>query len=246
MYEHQDVLDMWVEEIFRPSIKAKKAELGTPNFDTITQAGFEGTCDLPMALYFKQIHEKYPDCKFILTTRDNSDIWFRSWDMLTKSITVPVHYFGFVRNARHMTFYFRWLFAIVNHDNGYLTAPTPLPDQKREAAIASYEEHNRRVSETIPSHLLLKYNIKEGWGPLCEFLQVEECPTAPFPRSNNARSLQAQTISGMAIPLMLALFIIFYLFSTVFQKITGKTVLQWMNWKTWQTNKHIANMKKIE
>jgi hypothetical protein len=245
MYEHQDVLDMWVDEIYRPSIKAKKAELGTPNFDAITQAGFEATTDLPMALYFEQIHEKYPDCKFILTTRDNSDTWFRSWDMLTKSITVPVHYFGFVHNARQMNSYFRWLFAIVNKDNGYLTARTPLPDQNREAAIESYEQHNRRVREVIPSNLLLEYNVKQGWQPLCDFLEIEECPTTPFPRANNARSLQAQTISGMLIPLTLALFVIFWLFSAVFQRVTGKTVLQWVNYKLVEMKQYLRKMKKM-
>ena len=154
---------MWAHEVFQPSFKENKAELRTPDFDVIAQAGFEATCDLPMALYFEQIYEKYPDCKFILTTRDNSETWFRSWDTLTKSITVPVHYFVFIPNVRQLGQYLRWLFAIVNHDNGYLTAPTPLPNQNREAAIGSYEEHNRRVRETIPSHQLLEYNVKQGW-----------------------------------------------------------------------------------
>jgi hypothetical protein len=86
---------------------------------------------------------------------------------------------------------------------------------------------------------LLEYNVKQGWDPLCNFLEIDNCPTTPFPRSNNARSLQVQTISGMLIPLTLALFVIFWLFTAVFEKLTGKTVLQWLNWKIWQMKQYV-------
>ena len=33
-----------------------------------------------------------------------------------------------------------------------------------------YEEHNEKVQMTIPSENLLVWNLKDGWGPLCRFL----------------------------------------------------------------------------
>lgn len=181
-----------------------------------------------MALYFEQVMEEFPDCKFVLTTRDNSEAWFRSWDTLTKSITQPAHLGSFFfTNAVQYMAYYRWLFSIVNKDETYLTSDFPFPNQNKEHAIASYEEHNRRVRETIPSDRLLEYSVKEGWQPLCEFLEISDCPQTPFPKTNSARSVRVQSISAFIAPLIIVLFVLFYSFANVFRKTTGKSVVQW-------------------
>lgn len=124
-----------------------------------------------------------------------------------------------------------WLFSIVNQDESFLSVPFPLPGQNKKIAIKSYEEHNRRVREVIPPSRLLEYNVKQGYGPLCKFLNVTECPTHPFPKSNSARAVQVQTISAFIVPLTVTVLIIFSLFAFVFHKVTGKLVLQWIQSK---------------
>jgi hypothetical protein len=224
---------MWTNEIFDPSLKTGHADLGIPDFDIITQHGFQATADFPMALYFDQIMEKYPDCKFVLTTRENSEVWFRSWDTLTKSITAPTYFGGyFITGVRQYSVYLRWLFAVVNKDDSFLTSSRPKMTQYKEAAIESYETHNTRVRELVPSDKLLEYSVKEGWAPLCNFLEIGNCPTHPFPKTNSARSVQVQAVSAAITPLFLVLFVIFYGFTTVFQKATGRTVLEWINFQT--------------
>lgn len=229
MYENNEIFEMWTNKVFLPSINTKEFSLGEPDLGVIASEGFKATMDLPMALYFEQIHVQYPECKFILTVRENSEVWFRSWETLTKSITQPLRYGYFLTRVRKLGYYIRWLFANVNNDSTYLTHPFPLPDQNKERAIKSYEEHNRRVREIIPSELLLEYNVKQGWGPLCKFLEIEECPTGPFPRTNSSHSVQVQAISSFVVPLVVVLFIVFTLFSVVFQRVTGKTVLNWVS-----------------
>lgn len=229
LYEHAAIFDMWTNDIFLPSINAKKATLGKPDFSLVAAEGYQATADLPMALYYEEIAEQYPDCKFILTTRESSEVWFRSWDTLTKTITQPARYGTFLSRVRKLGYYLRWLFSIINKDDSYLTVPFPLPNQKKEQAISSYEEHNRRVREVIPPERLLEYNVKEGWEPLCEFLEVANCPTDPFPKSNSARAVQVQAISSIIFPLTVTTLILFSLFSYVFQKVFGKTVLQWLS-----------------
>lgn len=232
LYEHDDIFDMWESEVFQPSLQEEKAGLRSPDFSVITRNGYEATMDFPMALYYEQIHEQFPDCKFILTSRDNSETWFKSWDMLAKTITEPTRRFGtIIGNVKRINMYLKWLFAMVNRDNIYLTPQSPTPIQNKQAAIASYEDHNRRVREYIPADQLLEYSVKDGWEPLCDFLEIEECPTTPFPKSNSARSLHAQTMFAMILPISIALFITFYLFSAIVQRCTGMTVLQWMNKK---------------
>jgi len=149
----------------------------------------------------------------------------------------------------------RWLFSIVNSDKKYLNAPFPLPPQSEEKAISSYESHNERVRNTIPSSHLLEYDVREGWEPLCQFLKIskEDCPSTqgiPFPKSNSARAVTWQAYSSFIGPLVVTVFILFSLFSLVFRKITGMSVIGWclfvkarfMHW----TNEALAKRNKIK
>lgn len=208
--------------------------MGKPDLQLIVNTGYQATTDLPMALYYEQIMEEFPDCKFVLTTRENSEVWFRSWDTLMKSITQPTLLGGlFFSKVKNYSHYLRWLHSVVTKDDSYLTVPFPLPNQPKEAAIASYEEHNRRVRELIPKDHLLEYSVKQGWEPLCEFLEVADCPTTPFPKTNSARSVQVQSMAALLAPLSVALFILFFAFAKIFNTITGTTVMNWIH-RTYQ------------
>ena len=46
-----------------------------------------------------------------------------------------------------------------------------------------YKEHNELVKKTIPKENLLIWNLKDGWEPLCTFLDVP-IPDVPIPREN--------------------------------------------------------------
>ena len=46
-----------------------------------------------------------------------------------------------------------------------------------------YEEHNELVKQTIPKENLLVWSLKDGWEPLCTFLNVP-IPDVPIPREN--------------------------------------------------------------
>ena len=46
-----------------------------------------------------------------------------------------------------------------------------------------YRIHNHRVKSTVPADKLLVYNVKQGWKPLCDFLECE-VPNIPFPHEN--------------------------------------------------------------
>lgn len=231
LYEHREIFTMWTDDVFQPAIEANQTLMGHPDLKLIAES-FQATADLPMALYFEQVMEEFPDCKFILTTRENSEVWFRSWDTLTKSIVQPTRVgVNFLSNVKQLDRYLRWLFSYVNKDVSYLSVPYPLPDQNKEASIAGYEEHNRRVREKVPQDRLLEYSVKEGWEPLCNFLEIAECPQTPFPKTNSARSVQVQAISSFILPFSILLFVLFYGFAGSFKWLTGKTVLQWASWK---------------
>jgi hypothetical protein len=53
----------------------------------------------------------------------------------------------------------------------------------RQAALALFRQHNQAVQAALAPERLLVYEVREGWGPLCEFLGTE-VPRAPFPNTN--------------------------------------------------------------
>ena len=54
----------------------------------------------------------------------------------------------------------------------------------KEHLIKRFQEHIEEVRNTIPASRLLVFEVKEGWGPLCEFLELPE-PDADFPFLND-------------------------------------------------------------
>jgi hypothetical protein len=60
--------------------------------------------------------------------------------------------------------------------------------QDRKYAIEVFKHHNKEAKEYVPSDRLLVYEVKEGWGPLCEFLRVEAPMGKPFPHLNDTDS----------------------------------------------------------
>jgi hypothetical protein len=184
-------------------------------------------------LYYEQIMQLYPNCKFILTTRQDSETWFRSWDTLAKSITTPANVVGkVISGVQRYSTYLRWLYAMVNKDDGFLTSEEARDNQNHDVAIESYDTHNENVRQLIPSHKLLEYSVKDGWTPLCDFLQVKKCPTAPFPKTNSARSVQVQGASSTILPAILILLSLFYLLAKAFRRATGSTVIEWTHLQT--------------
>ena len=58
--------------------------------------------------------------------------------------------------------------------------------EDRDYAIEVLKRWNEEVKRRVPVDKLLIYEGKEGWGHLCEFLEVEEPKDKPFPHLNDA------------------------------------------------------------
>jgi Sulfotransferase domain len=59
----------------------------------------------------------------------------------------------------------------------------------RESATERFRRHTAEVTEAVPADQLPVFKTGEGWGPLCEFLDVP-VPSEEFPRSNDSTSFQ--------------------------------------------------------
>jgi hypothetical protein len=60
---------------------------------------------------------------------------------------------------------------------------------------AAMERWNENVKRTVPSDRLLVWNPNEGWGPLCEFLEMD-VPAEELPRLNNTQAFREGMVGG--------------------------------------------------
>lgn len=61
--------------------------------------------------------------------------------------------------------------------------------KNKASVIAFYRCWNERIRKDIPAERLLVYEVKDGWQPLCDFLDVE-VPAESFPKANTREEFQ--------------------------------------------------------
>ena len=71
--------------------------------------------------------------------------------------------------------------------------------EDRRRAIEAFVQWNEQVKERVPAERLLVYDVKEGWGPLCDFLDVEAPVDEPFPHLNDADSFRKMIRRRMVV-----------------------------------------------
>ena len=170
---------------------------GKPDWEEIFQ-GAESTCDWPGARYYKELAEYYPDSKVVLTVR-TPESWVRSMRE-----TVWAIYFGdsvmhHVCEARAVLDpgwrKFMDVMITMTWADGVLGPPEETYDDASFGKLM--ENWNERVKRDIPADRLLVWHPADGWGPLCEFLEVRE-PDEPVPNTNDTAAFK-EGITGGAI-----------------------------------------------
>ena len=61
--------------------------------------------------------------------------------------------------------------------------------QGKEASVKFYDDWTEEVKKTVPKERLLVFSVKEGWEPLCKFLDFP-IPDEPFPNTNDSKMIQ--------------------------------------------------------
>ena len=143
--------------------------------------GYQSCVDFPSALYYRELAERYPEAKVILTVRPPDD-WYDSMLKTLYQLETAVPgwlqmLFPRVRKLADMADRLVW--------NGLFEGRFADPRQ----AITEYERHIDDVKDAIPRGQLLVMEVKDGWAPLCVFLGVPE-PDMPFPRVNDKAHFQ--------------------------------------------------------
>ena len=159
--------------------KLRRGEI--PNYDFLF-SGYSSCTDFPAAFYYKELMHRYPAAKVILTVRD-ADSWYESacktvfrkprasffWSARIKGLVL--------RSERAVPDAMRFAINLVHEEffEGCVG--------DRERAKTIYCEWVDAVQRSVPSDRLLVFDVREGWAPLCRFLDVS-VPQVSFPRSN--------------------------------------------------------------
>lgn len=162
----------------------------------------QAVCDAPAAYFGPELAEAYPEAKVIILNRD-PEAWYESFLKSIYPLTRPkalvpklrmLYCFLLDEHVRCMAAYGTALRKYVTtYDHG----------TDKEKALAYYKRQYDEFRERIPEHRRIDYTISEGWGPLCEFLEIPaptvrdeatgELVEAPFPRLNDRERFQGQS-----------------------------------------------------
>jgi hypothetical protein len=146
--------------------------------------GYRATVDWPGCAFWAELMRSYPDAKVILTVRDPNEWYESAYNTIYRisgAASSPVFYLAslLVPAAKRMKHAQRMIIEVVwqrDLDGRF---------EDRGYAIETFERHNEEVKQHVPAENLLVYEVRDGWGPLCEFLGVE-MPDEPFPHLNDS------------------------------------------------------------
>lgn len=155
---------------------------GKADWDAIFE-GFQSTTDYPAAIYWRELSEHFPESKVLLTVRD-PDSWF---DSVNETI-MSERMLGSLEGS-----------PVEKMFKG--TYLKPLEGRTADRAFMTdwYARYNQEVIDTIPEDRLLVFHPKEGWEPLCTFLDVA-VPDVPFPRVNSREELGGKADEQGGLP----------------------------------------------
>ena len=172
---------------------------------------YEATVDWPACTFYAKLLERHPGAKVLLSVRD-PEKWYEStrnsiYELGRISTGSPFSRLGFALLSLVV-------FGTFKSGQGPMTEEIVWQGtfdgkfEDKHHALGVFNRHNEEVQRRAPQGRLLVYEVREGWGPLCEFLGVEE-PEKPFPRLNDAAEMRRRILGvravSLAIPAALAL-----------------------------------------
>lgn len=125
-----------------------------------TLESWDAVQDMPWPLFYKELHDLYPDAKFILTKRD-TDKWIRS----------VVNYFASIRVPMNKTIY-----------------KVPCAEGYEKEYKTIYDKHNDSVLDFFKgkaNFIIMEQGKNFNYETLCNFLKIENVPEDPFPHARN-------------------------------------------------------------
>jgi hypothetical protein len=170
-----------------PSLFLSASQGQKVNWEKIFE-GYQSTVYWSTCYDYHEILGNYPDVKVVLTMRD-PEKWYKStydtiykYNRLTffRKLFLPV--IGFFRPD------FKNLYKIWHLQENTLWQKTFQGKfHNKKFAIQVFKNHIEEIKSKVKPDRLLLFHVKDGWHPLCNFLDVP-VPDTPFPHVNDSAS----------------------------------------------------------
>jgi hypothetical protein len=166
-----------VEFMRHPEHQARWEEAfrGNPRWPDVF-SGYRSTVDFPGAAFWRELVDAYPRARVILTVRDPNE-WYASVRETFLAAAGPDGQLPIPRVGE------------VSFGEGMDWSQMMADLQDKHTAIADFERHIEEVRTHVPTDRLLVYEVKQGWKPLCDFLDVG-VPDEAFPRLNDSEAFK--------------------------------------------------------
>ena len=142
---------------------------GNPDYAAIYD-GYKSAVDWPSAAFWKELADAYPGAKIILSSR-SAESWYASIsETILATVWAPDTW------PPQAVEWFTMVTKVLERSFG--------DARDKDELIATFHAHEANVKATLPPERLLVHSAKDGWGPLCAFLEVP-VPLTPYPRTNS-------------------------------------------------------------
>jgi hypothetical protein len=140
---------------------------------------YRASVEWPGAFFYRVLVQHFPKAKVILTLREPG-LWYESAsNTIFEGLELSAHNPDLLK--RESGSFYRRLILQSTFENQH---------NNREFAINVYKEHIQQVSKIVPSEKLLRFDVRDGWEPLCDFLQ-KPIPEEAFPWLNERTEFMA-------------------------------------------------------
>lgn len=151
--------------------------------------GYGSAVDYPICLFVEDFLQINPELKVIHTKRDPLS-WY---DSVQETIYRPT--------PKGFTDTLGMIWKMIRFPEFRRVAPVFMHNEKliwkgqfkgkfddKAFAIDVYQQHEAYIRSIVPKRNLLMYEVRQGWKPLCDFLQLPK-PQTEFPHTNSKKEL---------------------------------------------------------
>jgi len=200
-YKH---LDLWVQ-VAAEQAAGDRTAAADQLIDAIVDDGYTAVMDNPSCDLYLDFLRRYPNAKVILTVRDTPARFEASWKTLMDVAFLTERPFSW-----RFPSFILWtpLFRSLKEIRPFMgSTHLQLPrgalthgwQNQPEGYLAEiYNRHNRHVQDHVNAKQLLVFNVKEGWEPLCRFLDCD-IPAEPFPHAVNDTKFMKRLKRGFTV-----------------------------------------------
>lgn len=173
-----------VEILKKPSHMKHWAEImqgGKAQWETLFK-GYGAAVDWPVAAYYRDLMSVYPESKVVLTVRDP-----HSWHRSIMTTFYQARRKFVVRLTRILPVLHQFLSGM---ESAIWERAFQNKLEDKAHAIKVFNQHVEEVKRIVPAERLLIFEARQGWEPLCAFLEVPVPVNKPYPHKHNGTPIR--------------------------------------------------------